>query len=320
MKKEVFFERVLERVSAYYGENADVSAREICKNNGLKKYGISVRKSGSNCAPTVYLDDIYRDYMGEESVCEVADSIIEILDSHMVDGIVDASFFMDLEKSLSKICFRLISVEKNAERLLELPHRVIGDIAVVYVMALEFGEESGSIFITNDHADMWGVSEEDLYEAAMDNTPRLFPASCRSIFDFCSDVAGIPVDDMRQEPECEFDDEIESVDDKLPPYGLIVVTNTKMIYGSAAILYPGLLKDMSEKYNCNFYIIPSSVHEVILIPEKFVDRVENIQGMVREVNSSCVPQEDFLSNSVYYYDREGENNVKKVEQASVAML
>ncbi|WP_026497155.1 DUF5688 family protein [Butyrivibrio sp. WCD3002] len=317
MKKEEFFEKVFERISAYYGDSADVSAHEVCKNNGLKKYGVCVRKSGSNCAPTIYLNDLYQNYMGDENVEAMANAAIGIFNEHLVDKEVDVSFFEDIEKVLPKICFKLISGERNAERLQELPHRMIGDIAVVYMVFLEFIGESGSILITNEHADMWDVSEEDLYEAAMDNTPRLFPAACCSMWDFCAKLAKKSAEEDETAFEYECDDEFMA---NIPDDGFIVATNNRKLQGSAVILYPGLLKEVAEKYNSNFYIIPSSIHETILLPEKFAPGIEELKSMIREVNNSCVPDEDFLSNSVYYYDREDENNVKKVEQASGAMV
>ncbi len=317
MKKEEFFEKVLERISAYYGDSADVSAHEVCKNNGLKKYGICVRKSGSNCAPTIYLDDLYQNYIGDENIEAMTNEVIGVFNEHLVDCEVDMSFFWDIERVLPKICFKLISGERNAERLQELPHRMMGDIAVVYMVSLEVAGESGSVLITNEHADMWDVSEEDLYEAAMDNTPRLFPAACYSMWEFCAKLAKSGTEDTRIGYEYECDDEFWA---HLPDDGFIVATNNRKVQGSAVILYPGLLKEVAEKYNSNFYIIPSSIHETILLPERFTPGIEELRSMIREVNNSCVPDEDFLSNSVYYYDREDENNVKKVEQASGAMV
>ena len=98
-------------------------------------------------------------------------------------------------------------------------------------------------------------------------------------------------------------------------HGLAYVCLTKDAkYGAAAMLYPRFLKDVAEKIGSDFYILPSSVHELIFVRAQKGCDVPEMVKTVREVNSdpALMCSEDFLSNSVYYYDSNN-NAVCKVK-------
>ncbi len=301
MKRELFYEEIRKRVTEYYGENAKVSLHVVSKNNNSKKHGLCVTYSTSNCGPTVYLEDFYDEYEKGRSLASVVKDILEIIEEHAVHEKVDVSFFSDFERVRPYICFRVISATRNMDMLGDMPHRLMSDLAVVYFVSLSDMGIEGTIAVKQQHADLWGVSEEDLYEAALDNTPRRYPADCMPITKFLNDM--IPIGE----------DEIQDV-------GIIVATNTKRFHGAGIILYPGFLREVYEKLRCGLYIIPSSVHEIIIIPEYMVDDPECIMRMVREVNETCVSPEEYLADGVYYYDGSSENCVKKVELGNGAML
>ena len=306
MNKELFFEKIREYVSNYYEGRAKVSVHDVRKNNGTIRHGLCVTLSDSNCGPTVYLDEAYDKYNEGECIEDIAEALVETFDTYAVSSEVDLSFFGDFDKVREAVCFKLISSEKNAELLKEIPNRKFSDLSVVYYVSLDFMSISGSIMIKNEHIDMWDVTEEDLYEAAMDNTPRKLTASF------------IPMEEMLSSM-------MQGAGADLLPRnsGIYVATNDKKIFGSSVILYPGFLKEVHEYIGENYYILPSSIHELIIMKESVMKDEAAMGGIVRSVNDSCVSMEDYLSDSVYYYDLSddtGENNVKKVEYASGAML
>ncbi len=301
MKKELFFEEIRKWVTEYYGEKAKVSLHEVSKNNNSKKHGLCVTYTTSNCGPTVYLEDFYEEYERGMTIKEVFEEILNIIEGHAVHEKVDLSFFCDFDNVRPNVCFKLISATKNKEMLEEMPHRLISDLAVVYFVSLSDRGIDGTITIKQQHADMWGVSEEDLFEAALDNTPRKYPADCQPITKFITEMIPAPCEDMHD-------------------LGIIVATNIKHFHGAGIILYPGFLEEVYERFNCGLYIIPSSVHEVIIAPEYLLGDPEWIIKMVEEVNEVCVSSEEYLADGVYYYDLRSENTVKKVELGNGAMV
>ena len=85
---------------------------------------------------------------------------------------------------------------------------------------------------------------------------------------------------------------------------MYILTNKQRFYGAASILYPGVLKKYADSFGCDFFIFPSSVHEVILLTDTGIEDREHLYDMVHEVNCQNVPQEELLSDSVYYFSRE----------------
>ena len=99
---------------------------------------------------------------------------------------------------------------------------------------------------------------------------------------------------------------MEGVAEKNPDLGgipLLVLTNSRRYLGAACILYRGVLERFAKKLGENLYILPSSVHEVILLPETKVNSSKNLLRMVMEVNRTQLAPEEVLSDTVYYYDR-----------------
>ena len=141
------------------------------------------------------------------------------------------------------------------------------------------------------------VTEEELYQAAQSNCERYQPAKIRCMEDVVYDLGrklGVEV----QETRCRY------------PF-LYVLTNSKGMFGASAMTNPKELEDFSKRINNSFYILPSSVHEVILVPYSKEFCIEYFANMVREINETQVEATEVLSNSVYFFDKESKN-VKRV--------
>lgn len=141
---------------------------------------------------------------------------------------------------------------------------------------------TASAVITNDHVNMWNASMDEIYRAAMANTPMLQKAVIKSM----DDILSAFIDDVGR-----------------GVMKMYVLSNEKLLNGCGCILYPHILEDFGKALGNNFYILPSSIHEVILFPDIKGDSDSLIQ-IVREVNSTVISQEDFLSDNVYYFSRE----------------
>lgn len=140
------------------------------------------------------------------------------------------------------------------------------------------------------------MTVKKLKQEAIKNTQRLMPHEIKSMTDVLGEI-------MREENPGQFneDDCKAQFSDSVPMY---VLTNKRRIEGAACILYPNLIKNFSDTVDSNLYIIPSSIHELLLMPTERNDMSEEIKNMIREINDTQVRPEEVLSYSLYYYDRE----------------
>lgn len=171
---------------------------------------------------------------------------------------------------------------QDQEELEEIPHQLEGDLVMTYHVLIERDRMemiSGQI----DHSMLkeYGITQEELHKIAMENTPKLFPANFL--------VMEHPNVDMH------------------------ILTNTDLVNGASVLFYPGMQEQMREQMGGDFYVLPSSIHETILVPVDEADPKE-LQQLVQYVNETEVEPEDLLSNSVYKIDEHGFTTVVGKEQ------
>ncbi len=286
----------------YAGGKGTVRVSHVRKNNGILLTGISLIEKQEEVTPTVYLEDFYERYKDGADFGELMSRIIHMVEKKAPDLKFDLESFSDFNKAKDRIVFKLISMEKNRDLLKEVPYIPFLDMAMVFYYLL--GEEKldhASILIYEKYMERWGVGTAQLYEAAKDNTPRLLPGK---VFDMNTMMREILAEHLRENGmEAEIDQILASA--PLPSDGIMyVLTNTEKYFGACALAYPGMVAELAEKLDADLYVLPSSVHEVILLPADSPSiEPEQLRTMVKEVNATQVAPEEVLSDSVYYYDR-----------------
>ncbi|MCR5657086.1 MAG: DUF5688 family protein [Butyrivibrio sp.] len=305
MKKEQFIDEVRNAVALHYGEEAVVSVHEQMKNNGVKYTGLCVKKIDSNIGPTVYIDAFYESFKSGRNFAEIVSEIIKIVEDNTPKEMVSMDFFRDYKEVRNQICYKLVGKSRNEELLKDIPHRDYLDMAIVYYVSMEVAGILGSVLVNNEHMKLWGVDEEALFNAASENTPAINPVNTVPMGEMLYNLSG-------GNPVFGDEDYYE---------GMFVSSNVRGTNGACCILYPGYLQSIAAEFGCGFFILPASVHEVIILRENIMAaNAMCLADMVRSVNSECLQEQDILSDSVYYYDFGGENNVKKVEYDKEAMV
>lgn len=296
---DVFAQVVKEAVEASLGDGYEVSIHEVLKNNDTHLTGLTIRTEESNVAPTIYLEGSFERYKaGDAAVPVIVSEIISVYESHKVTMPFDASMVTDLSACKERICYKLVNADRNKELLSDAPHIIVCDLAVLfYILVANDGEGTATITIRNNMSDLWGVATDELFMIALANTQRLFRGTVKSM---ASVMMELFADRLDEEGCREFYDMVVSEDD-VPMY---VCTNASKINGAGVILYENLLKDFAQKVGADFYILPSSVHETLLIPVSDQFDVETLRAMVCEVNMTQVAPEEQLSDQVYLYSRE----------------
>lgn len=275
------------------GEEYEVRLEKVRKNNDVEMLGIMVTLRAQNISPTIYLEQFYREYVdGKELEC-ISGEMIRALRRGMPKGDFNLSFFVDYQAVREKICYKLISAERNQHLLKDIPYIPLLDLAVCFYYPIEEEEIGrGSILIRNRHLELWDVSVQELWKAAASNTRRMYPAECFSIERIMMEMVGM----------CSWEEPAGELPE-LNGLPMHVLTNADRVFGAAVILYDHYLERIAEHLNSSFYLMPCSIHEVIILPRKRGDDAGKLREIVEEVNADQVDPQDFLSDNVYYYDR-----------------
>ena len=276
------------------GENYHVKLNDVVKNNGIILRGITLMQDDSNISPTIYLNPYYDAYEnGETTLGTVIDEVIDTYERNKVNRSIDMRFFLDYDSVKTRITYKLINTEKNKELLDDIPHIPFHDLSIVF-QCLISGERFGNatILIHNVHLRLWKGNARELYERAMENTPVLQGYDVTDM--------NTVLEEMRAFEETEDTEYEEDIQQQVPMY---VLSNKSRVHGAACILYPDILKDFAAVVEKDLYVLPSSIHEVILLPAEGTEDSEQLKAMVHEINESQVEDEEVLSDSVYFYRR-----------------
>ncbi|MCM1183832.1 MAG: DUF5688 family protein [Roseburia sp.] len=287
---------IKDEVERRVGGEYRISIRDVMKNNGVVLCGLTLRQDDSNISPTIYLNAYYDAYQnGQTTLGGIVDEVLELYERNRVNRSIDMRKFLDYEAVRHRIVYKLINTEQNRELLQDIPHIAFHDLSIVFQFLITeecFG--SATILIHNAHLKIWNVSVTELYKRARQNTPILNKYEIKSMSEVLCELShgggAAGGDEKAQIP-------------------LYVLSNRSRVHGAACMLYPDLLKDFAEAMGQDIYIIPSSVHEVLLLPADSREEVAYIKEMIQEVNDTQVNAEEVLSYSVYFYAR-GEGKVR----------
>ncbi len=309
-----FCQKVRKSLSTCIGEKVTVNVKRIVKNNGIVLHSIVVSEKEMNISPNIYLDDLYKEYEEGETFRVVMDEVLRIYEESRMKENMDMSFFLDYENMKEQVIYKVISYEKNQELLRQVPHIVFLDLAIVFychVPKRELG--SATILIYNNHLDMWKITKEQLYQDARRNTPRIMPARLLSMEEVVQELFLQDIKEERKEAVKEGTEEtwtqkaceqlLQSLTGDAMDGKMYVLGNRMKLFGAAVLLYEHLLERIADKIGKNLFILPSSIHEVLLIPDDEEQEAEELWKMVCEINATEVEPEDVLTDSIYYFSR-----------------
>lgn len=209
---------------------------------------------------------------------------------------VDMKYFLEYVNVKNNIVYKLIHAERNRELLEDIPYIEFLDLSVVFQCLLSRNESHlETLLIHKVHTKLWDVTVADLYKAAKENTGRLLPYEIRDMEDVIDEILEAEGTEEFKYEDCM----VEPKSNKL----MYVLSNQKRIEGAVCIMYPGLLRDFADKIGSSFYIIPASIHEVLLLPAENPEDREELKAMVKEVNDTQMEAEEILSYSMYWFDK-----------------
>lgn len=250
----------------------------ILKNNGVKLDGFSCQVQGHREQPTVYVNHYYNEESGQAELEATAKLVLKIMRESILGPGRKLEHLLDYEKVRERIYYRLVSREQNLELLEAIPHIPWLDLELVfYIKIPEHMVKRATALIRLNHMEHWGLSLEELYRVAQKNMAKASVLLCpmEQVLGGC----GVP----------------------MMSSGLYVLSNGQKEFGAAVIANPEVQRMCAGRLGEDYYILPSSIHEVLLLPASTpVDRDE-LDALVREVNGNYLNREDILGGHAYLY-------------------
>lgn len=246
------------------------------KNNNTKRNGLQFQRNTSEVDFNLYLDLWYPVFLSGIPLSEIADTILTVYQKTTDITLPDTKMLSKYEALKGNIFCKLVNFQKNQSELQHIPYVPFLDLAIVFYVLLDFqGNTMKSMQIRNEHLHIWGINLQTLVSDAKENTERNMPAKLISL--------PYPADEPVQ-------------------HKMYVLTNLIKQYGAVCFLQDGILQQIGEKLQDDFFLLPSSVHEVMIV-KSFGQRIETLNEMIQSVNEAMVAPEDVLADHAYFYSR-----------------
>lgn len=301
MNFEAFVNKVKENLEEYLSEELKGAEAVVQEHRKLNEsyQSLTLRLEGKNASPIVNLEEFYHDYNAGRSFHNIMGAIAETFEMEMPQ--FNLNSMIDFDSAREMLFIRVNNLESNAEYLKQIPHTIVEDMAITYYLVVSRDEHGiSSAPITNDILEKYGVSKEELHQTALENSAKIFPAKLMDLNAMMREETEARLREMEFSEE-EIEDALEQFPKSID--GLTtVVTNDVKINGAAVIFYPEIMDELAKQAGGDYFILPSSVNEVLIMPDNGSMSYQELQEMVTSINATEVAPYEKLTDQVYHYD------------------
>ena len=275
----------------------EVDIREIVKANDTVLHGVVIKAPEQVIVPTIYIEDCIKQLPEDFAMKDLAEAIVSLYQVGMRETPAIESFSLEFDDIKDKLVVQLAEVDRNRDRLKELAYKPLdnGMVMLAYVVVQEDERGSMRFAVTKDIVEGQNYDIDKMFETAMKNNEPVLVDISDAIFSDGIEFA-----------ENLFDKEMG---DKLPD-GMYTLTNSSTNLGAAVLYYPDIQKRIGDMLQNSYYVLPSSIHEVMILPCSVNDNPEFLRKMVKEANETAVNPQEVLSDRIFMYDREKERLVE----------
>ncbi|MBQ9609770.1 MAG: hypothetical protein IJV15_10065 [Lachnospiraceae bacterium] len=283
------FDEFIEKVKGDLGDYllnynvTNIYIKEVYKNNGIIYNGLVIKTDETGIAPTIYLEPYYKAYKNGMNMEDIMSNIRDEYAASLKNAKKAEQQIQYISEYKERVFIKVVNYEKNKEELASCPYIPFHDLAITF-RYMVFKDNSGmsSVLVTNRLTKEWNIDTRELYNQAYENTKKIFPPVIKRLDDVLFNG-------------------LEEYIGNAVYSGFYLLSSDCGLNGSVYIIYKDFLSDFSKKNECDFYIIPSSVHELILVKSKAECNPDNLRLLIKDVNELLVPGVDFLSDNIYYF-------------------
>ena len=290
--KENLAKDVKEMLDARTGKEFEVEMRTVEKMNDTYD-AITIKPEDGNIGVNLNASALYEEYENGSSYESIVQGAADVADNALKTGPeFDVDSFSDYDKMKGSLAMEVVSKDRNADLLDTVPRKDIEDMSVVYRFVVgDTARGMGSILVTNQMLDNYGISADQLHEDALKNAPEIRPLVIQGMGEVLAQSMGV--------------DNLEALGLNIPPEQeqMFVASVEGNVHGAGVLAYEDFMDKASEKVGGqSFFILPSSIHELLIVPDNGNFDLQSLENMVKEVNATTVLPADQLTDNVYHYD------------------
>ena len=280
--------------------DAEFQAIQANKNNGVILSGVQVRLPEQNVSPIIYVEPFFHEIRQgapvEQVMSQIARSIEEANRAPLINSGLNPLNYDSIKEYLAVM---LVNTQANQKMLREMPYETIEDLsAICYVdFPIESDDGKATMKVKNEHLRMWNVDAKEIFRQARINEQPVNTPVLYSMEEMMMSI----LDDGRTAGNL-LEGNVSIAPDLNEP--LYVLSNVEKNYGASMITQPEVLQKLEQIFPEGFYVLPSSVHEVLIVPDNGEFYPRMLGEMVREVNQKEVDRQEVLSDRVYSYDKD----------------
>lgn len=301
-----YLESVVDNIKKLTSDQYVIDVQKTKKLNGVELNGVLIKNPSATMCPVLYIDDYFEEgYTPEETAIQLVEKYQKLRENEVP---FDVKKLVDIDMVKDRICYKVVNAEYNEGLLTDCPHMDFTDLSIMFYVDLGDG---ATITIHNALADdIWKVSVDDLFDLAEDNTQRLYPYQLSTMGEVMADM-------MQKDGQLEMmklqmgvmdmsDEELKAhIADEIGGGVPMMVLRSDSYYGATALFYPNLATDIREQIGSDYFVLPSSVSEVLLVPREEGMKISDLKEMVHLVNEQELSREQLLSESVYIVTKDG---------------
>lgn len=302
--EEFVYEFVAELQLKLSPYDMQVSIVNKMRNNGILEKSIKVDIPGTNVSPSISTLPLYEHCCDCDDMPAVVRSLAEKIITER-DRQIDTMSVLSKDNILNSTYLMVVNTASNKALLADTPHFLIaeGELAAIPRLSINVGGKKGSIIIKNGMLPVLQMTGDEILQVAKINT------SGQNLFEINS-LLSETMQAMTDNGEDIADDFSEFFTEITPK--AFVVNNKDKKLGACCLVCPEVIGTAIEKMGFDCYILPSSIHEVILVEKKGnADEIEELRDMVKQVNRQSIPAAEILSDKVFVYNQK----TKKIEIA-----
>jgi hypothetical protein len=285
-------------------EEAECQVMERLKNNGVSQVGVSIHMPGEKTSPIIYVESFYKDVKEGRPIAGVMEEIAGLVkSSHTAGRITEGIHMEDFQYVKPYLKIALVNTNANCRKLSHMPHMEMEDLSMICQVAVPLPDGMRTMQVTDDVLKGWKISKEALFDTAMKNTEKSDSYIMRRMSDILEEIMPGSTDSRKP-------DDVMEADASDPDDRMYVLTNRDKAWGASAMLCPSMMEHASRIFLKGFYILPSSVHEVLLVQKDGVASAQGLGQLVRDVNETMEDKTEILSGCIYEYDK----NCGKIRQ------
>lgn len=271
-------------------QDYSVNIQKQLKNNGIQMDGLIIRGE-EKVTPNIYLNPYYKQFKEGRDLSRIKEDIAAVYLESLRTSPLLAQQDFSYENMKKNLVVTVCNAEKNADLLENVPHELREDLALTYrARVLLPDSEMGTILIKNEHLERWGIDEQTLKDDAWKSMKQMTAPKFLSMQEIVKEMM----------PDAISFGESGEIENSLDMY---VLTNAEKSHGAIYMFDKETMSAIAEKLGSNLVILPSSVHETIILKEKQEMDFERLTEIVRDVNASQVLPDEILSDNVYRFDK-----------------